>query len=242
MHPSYFALLSLLVCAVRPNPLSRPDLLSLSKTRRGRRRRGKRKRKEEIKIMSLVLLANVCSHLQNASAARLGLTSVPSTTMIHTILLALQTSGYVGSITIGGPQPPAPGKLAPVLDPFQHQNESSHSITPRDDPKSSSPPPSPSPITQENVASRRLWVGMKYYRNEPVLRKIGLVSKPTRRIWLKAVELEALARGDQRSYVPGLRGVGESLYVTTDRGVMEIRECVERRIGGMLMCRVNSPF
>jgi ribosomal protein S8 len=28
------------------------------------------------------------------------------------------------------------------------------------------------------------------------------------------------------------------LYVSTDKGIMESRECVERKIGGMILCRV----
>lgn len=52
-------------------------------------------------------------------------------------------------------------------------------------------------------------------------------------------DLERLALGDQTGYVRGLRGIGESMYVSTDRGIMELRECVERKVGGMLLCRVN---
>lgn len=95
------------------------------------------------------------------------------------------------------------------------------------------------PITQENVSSRRLWVGMKYYNSRPVLEKMRLVSKPKRRVWMPIRDIEALVRGERRGYVNGLRGIGESMFVTTDRGIMEARECVERRIGGMLLCRVN---
>lgn len=94
-------------------------------------------------------------------------------------------------------------------------------------------------VTQENIASRRLWVGLKYRNNRPVLEKMRLVSKPTRRVWMPVLDLERLARGERRGYVKGLRGVGEAMFVTTDRGIMEIRECMERRIGGMLLCRVN---
>lgn len=83
---------------------------------------------------------------------------------------------------------------------------------------------------------------MKYFRNEPVLRKMRMVSKPTRRVWMGVQQLEGLAKGEQKGYVKGLRGVGESMYVTTDRGIMEIRECVERRAGGMLLCRVNPAY
>lgn len=94
-------------------------------------------------------------------------------------------------------------------------------------------------VTQENIASRRLWVGLKYFNNRPVLEKIKLVSKPKRRVWMPVLDLEQLARGERRGYVKGLRAVGEAMFVSTDQGIMEIRECTERRIGGMLLCRVN---
>lgn len=74
-----------------------------------------------------------------------------------------------------------------------------------------------------------------------MLRGMKLVSKPTRRVWMGVPDLMELTRGNQMGYVKGLRGVGESMFVTTDRGIMEIRECVERKAGGMLLCRVN-PF
>jgi len=32
--------------------------------------------------------------------------------------------------------------------------------------------------------------------------------------------------------------VGECVFITTDRGIMEARECAERKIGGMVLCRV----
>lgn len=36
----------------------------------------------------------------------------------------------------------------------------------------------------------------------------------------------------------GLTRPGECLFVSTDRGVLEARECVERKVGGMILCRV----
>ena len=53
-------------------------------------------------------------------------------------------------------------------------------------------------------------------------------------------DLDGLAHGRKMGYVRGLRGIGEGMFVTTDRGIMEIREAVERRLGGMLLCRVNG--
>ncbi|KAI9885450.1 MAG: hypothetical protein M1823_002756 [Watsoniomyces obsoletus] len=165
--------------------------------------------------MSLVNLAHVCSHLQNASKARLGMTSVPSSNMIMSLMLSLQASGFLSVVIRGGPSPPI------FLSPT--------SIEPEEPPE---------PVTQANIASRRLWLGLKYWNNQPVLSQMSLVSKPTRRTWMDAEGLGEIIRGRSRSYVRGLTKPGECLFVTTDRGIMEARECVERKVGGMLLCRV----
>lgn len=205
--------------------------------------------------MSLVNLAHACSHLQNASKARLGLTSLPSTTQLHNLLLQLQKQGYVNTVSIGGPTPPPPSAVAPLLSgnpEAKREMEMSGHVA-----WSASTSPSSRegggegqveraeraqevPITRENISSRRLWVGLKYYNNRPVLEKIKLVSKPTRRIWMRVDDLEGIVRGQKRGYVHGLTGIGEALFLSTDRGMMEVRECVERKIGGMLLCRVNG--
>ncbi|KAI5818049.1 ribosomal protein S8 [Pyronema omphalodes] len=94
------------------------------------------------------------------------------------------------------------------------------------------------PTTQENVATRRLWLGLKYYDNEPVLSEFRLVSKPKQRIWMGVKQLERIVKGEEEGYVKGLRP-GECLFLGTDRGVFEVREAIERRIGGQLLCRVR---
>lgn len=166
--------------------------------------------------MSLVLLSHVCSHLQNASKARLGLTSIPFTLLHLRLAQALQNSGYLSSVTRGGLAPPDPLTLHTHIPP---------------------------PITQSNVATQRLWLGLKYWNNEPVLRKLSMESKPTRRIWVDRDLLANVVRGKhgvgKGGIIKGLAGVGESLFVTTDRGVLEARECVERRLGGMVLCRAE---
>ncbi|CZS97877.1 related to MRPS8-mitochondrial ribosomal protein, small subunit [Rhynchosporium agropyri] len=161
--------------------------------------------------MSLVHLANVCSHLQNASKARLGLTSVPSTNMILTLTLALQTSGFLSSVTRGGLTPPPLDSLSTYI---------------------------PEPVTQSNISSRRLWLGMKYWNNEPVLSKLEMVSKPTKRIWMDVEGLGRIVRGREAGFVKGITKPGECVFVSTDRGLLEARECVERKVGGMVLCRV----
>ena len=50
--------------------------------------------------------------------------------------------------------------------------------------------------------------------------------------------LRDVVRGRKSGYIEGLRNPGECLFVSTDKGVLEARECVERKIGGMVLCRV----
>ena len=164
--------------------------------------------------MSLVNLSHVCSHLQNASKARLGLTSVPSSNLILRLMLCLQASGFISTVIRGGPDPPF------LLIPTSLEPE-----TP------------PEPVTQVNIASRRLWLGLKYWNNEPVLSRLSMVSKPTKRVHVDAEGLAMLTRGRDTNYVKALTRPGECLYVSTDRGIMEARECVERRVGGMILAR-----
>jgi len=155
--------------------------------------------------MSLVNLANVCSHLQNATKARLATTSVPSTALILSLVLGLQDQGFISSVTRGSVKGPDTEYI---------------------------------PTTQENVATRRLWLGLKYYDNEPVLSEMSLVSKPKQRIWMGIEGLKEIAQGKPYAYVPGLQP-GEALFLGTDRGVIEVREAIKRRTGGQLLCRVR---
>ncbi|KAI9672416.1 MAG: hypothetical protein M1829_004495 [Trizodia sp. TS-e1964] len=165
--------------------------------------------------MSLVTLSHVCSHLQNASKARLGLTSVPSTNLILQLMLSMHAAGFVANVHRGGPHPP----------PITGAGALAHSVS--------------EPVTQENVASRRLWLQLKYWNNHPVISAMSMVSKPTKRVWLDAPSLTRIVKGFEAGYVRGLTRTGECLFVSTDRGIMEARECVEKKIGGMLLCRVH---
>ena len=178
--------------------------------------------------MSLVNLAHVCSHMQNASLARLGLTSVPLSKLHLSLSLHLQKQGFLSSVNLGGPSPPA--KLLPP--------SSSEPSAVTSQQQKSSVLEQAETVTQENRASRRLWLGMKYWDGEPVLKKMQMLSKPTKRIWLDSQELGLIVRGRDAQFVRGMRGVGECIFVSTDRGIMEARECVERKIGGMVLCRV----
>ncbi|KAF2867195.1 ribosomal protein S8 [Massariosphaeria phaeospora] len=194
--------------------------------------------------MSLVNLAHVCSHLQNASKARLGLTSIPVSKLHVNLLIALQREGFVSSVTLGGTTPPKPFFLQSVSAPedtdalAQRLQSEPWAAYPRpESAKSTQTAQIPEVSVPENPARRRLWLGLKYWNNEPVLRHMQLVSKPTRRIWLTSEDLGKISRTRQSSFVRGLTHPGECMFLTTDRGVLEARECVERRVGGMALCR-----
>ncbi|KAL4926619.1 mitochondrial 37S ribosomal protein uS8m [Aspergillus undulatus] len=168
--------------------------------------------------MSLVNLAHVCSHLNNATKARLGFTSIPNSNLHLKLCLALQKDGFISSVVRGGPEAPAMHNLLgiPIASNGSYDAEE---------------------LTQSNVATRRLWLGLKYWQSQPVLSKITMVSKPTRRITIDTAGLREVIRGQRSDYVEGIRSPGESLYLSTDQGIKEARECVEKKIGGLVLCR-----
>ncbi|KAJ2726712.1 hypothetical protein GGI07_000437 [Coemansia sp. Benny D115] len=94
------------------------------------------------------------------------------------------------------------------------------------------------PTTNLNIAERRLWLSLKYYKDEPVLRAMRCVSKPSRHISCNANQLRILASGQSWSIVKGVIP-GEIMVVSTTRGIMEIQEAVKLGLGGTLLARAN---
>ncbi|KAL1630742.1 hypothetical protein SLS54_000613 [Diplodia seriata] len=193
--------------------------------------------------MSLVHLANICSHLQNASRGRLGLTSIPLTKLHLTLALGLQKQGFISTVQPGGPTPPptfalrdppsdGPTDEALAAEPWRAYPSADESAAITTSEKAAAD------AIPKNRALQRLWLGLKYWNNEPVLNRMTLVSKPTKRIWLNTEDLGVIVRGYEANQVKGLTRPGECLFVTTDRGVFEARECVEKKLGGMVLCRV----
>ncbi|KAF2643015.1 ribosomal protein S8 [Massarina eburnea CBS 473.64] len=198
--------------------------------------------------MSLVNLAHVCSHLQNASKARLGLTSIPVSKMHVKLGLGLQREGFLSSVTLGGQTPPRPFLLQSTVGPEEHDElaqklaDEPWNAFPAFDSHRNPPLGRDEHVSRvkvpQNPAQQRLWLGLKYWNNEPVLKNMKLESKPTRRIWLTSEDLAKITRTRDSGYIKGLTHPGECLFLTTDRGILEARECVERRLGGMVLCRV----
>jgi ribosomal protein S8 len=197
--------------------------------------------------MSLVNLAHVCSHMQNASKARLGLTSIPVSKLHVNLMLGLQREGFISTVTLGGSTPPKPFLLQTAPDPEGLERMAAQLAKKPYLAYAISEVDRKHPLGEEQVhevsvpqnpAQRRLWLGLKYWNNEPVLKHMKLISKPTRRIWLTSEDLGKITRTRESSYVKGLTHPGECMFLTTDRGILEARDCVERRIGGMALCRV----
>jgi ribosomal protein S8 len=206
--------------------------------------------------MSLVNLAAVCSHLQNVSKARLGLTSIPMSRLHLNLALNLQKQGFISSVQVAGPIPPVPNRASnPYPDPklrakledklaeepwlaFDFRDSDLLSKTQAKKQRRQEEADRLPDAVPENPARRRIWLGMKYWNNEPVLNEIGLISKPSRRIQMGVSDIAKVVRGRKAGYVNGLTRPGECLFVSTDKGIFESRECVERTLGGLVLCRV----
>lgn len=95
------------------------------------------------------------------------------------------------------------------------------------------------PITNQNVATRRLWIGLKFRNAQPVLQQMHVVSKPSRKIYMDTKELKLMISGRKGpEMINGLQ-LGEVCFVGTDQGVLEVREAVERNLGGEVLVRAS---
>ncbi|KAF9580972.1 hypothetical protein BGW38_002182 [Lunasporangiospora selenospora] len=92
------------------------------------------------------------------------------------------------------------------------------------------------PTTPDNVATRRLWLDLKYNNDEPVLKRMSAVSKPSKKIVMKVEELQNLASGNRSQFIKGLQP-GEIAILTTTFGILELREALAKGAGGEVLCR-----
>jgi small subunit ribosomal protein S8 len=164
---------------------------------------------------SILNIANMCSHLQNASMARLGITSLKNSKYNLNLAVALHRSGFVSAVYRAGPHPPTMEEM--LTKP-------------------------PEPVTTANASTRRIWLGLKYWDGKPVLSKARAVSKPSRLVNVEVEELARIARGLPTKVtggiIPGLN-LGECIYVGTSEGILEAREALAKKVGGLLICRVS---
>ncbi|KAM0349202.1 hypothetical protein ACHAO7_002489 [Fusarium culmorum] len=164
---------------------------------------------------SITNIAHMCSHLQNASKARLGITSVKNCKYNLQLALALHRSGFFSAVYRAGPRPPTMEQM--ISEP-------------------------PVTVTNENVATMRLWLGLKYWDGKPVLGNANAISTPKRLMTANIKELARLTRGFPTKVSGGVvsgLNLGECLFVATSQGVLEAREALAKKQGGLLMCRVS---
>ncbi|KAI5857377.1 ribosomal protein S8 [Durotheca rogersii] len=165
--------------------------------------------------MGLPNIANMCSHLQNAARAKLGLTSVPHTKYNVRLALAMQRAGFLSFVTRGTKQPPDPATVGAYEPP---------------------------PVTTKNVANQRLWLGLKYNPDtgEPVLGTMMPITKSKRPVTIQLPAINRIARGFDSHPHRGL-SIGEAIMINTSLGTLEVREASKRGVGGLMLCRIGPP-
>ena len=94
------------------------------------------------------------------------------------------------------------------------------------------------PATSENISSRRLWLGLKYYENKGVLTKCEVMSRTNRPLWLNLKQIDDMLHGRRVLTVRGLN-YGECMFIGTSQGVFEARDAIRRKLGGEALCRVS---
>lgn len=103
----------------------------------------------------------------------------------------------------------------------------------------SGPDEKPVEITPDNIATRRLWLNLKYKDNMPVIRDLSLVLKPGRRVNLTSTEVKALASGLPVRFIKPLQPA-ECVFIKTKSGeVLEVQEAATRNASGLALCRVK---
>ncbi|GMM44074.1 mitochondrial 37S ribosomal protein [Pichia kluyveri] len=97
----------------------------------------------------------------------------------------------------------------------------------------------PVEVTPDNISTRRLWLGMKYRQGKPVLSKFQLISKPNRRVYANAEDLQSFASGNRFRFVKPVMP-GEIVFVRPrgSKEVINLHEAVKKHVDGELLCRV----
>lgn len=93
-------------------------------------------------------------------------------------------------------------------------------------------------VTPDNISSRRLWLGLKYRNNLPVIRDFSMISKPNRRVFFTPIEVKALASGLPVRVVHPLQPA-ECIFIKSGDEIVEIQEAAKRDLGGTVLCRIK---
>lgn len=95
----------------------------------------------------------------------------------------------------------------------------------------------PVEVTPDNIATRRLWLGLKYRDSKSVLSKFQLVSKPSCRIVLNAEQVKELANGKSVRQIRPIQP-SELVLLRSEGEVLELAEAAAQHKAGEVLCRV----
>lgn len=101
------------------------------------------------------------------------------------------------------------------------------------------PDATPVEVTPDNVATRRLWLGLKYRENRPVIRDISLILTPGRRVNLTEEEVKALSSGLRVRFIKPLQPAELMFIKTESKQILEIQEAAKQNQKGLALYRVK---
>ena len=81
-------------------------------------------------------------------------------------------------------------------------------------------------IDKNNDNKKTIFVDLKYYEGQPVIREIKRVSKPGRRVYSRADSIPRVHSG-----------LGVAI-LSTSKGVMSDSEAIKNNLGGEVICRI----
>lgn len=103
----------------------------------------------------------------------------------------------------------------------------------------SGPDQAPVEVTPDNIATRRLWLGLKYRNNRSVIRDFSLILKPGRKVNLTSTEVKALSSGLPVRFLKPLQPAECIFLKTRTNEILEIQEAAEQGESGMALCRIK---
>lgn len=92
------------------------------------------------------------------------------------------------------------------------------------------------PRLPANVASRRIWLTLKYRDGKPALNKIAPVSKPSRKVYASHDDLISIASARNAGPLLKASVLGQVTIVETPYGIVEIKDAIEKSVGGKVLC------
>ncbi|KAI3406761.1 hypothetical protein KGF56_000366 [Candida oxycetoniae] len=96
----------------------------------------------------------------------------------------------------------------------------------------------PTDATPDNISTRRLWIDLKYRNNAPVISSLEMVSKPSKKIYLSADDIKALASSLKVRRVDPIQPA-ECLFIEHKQDIYEVNEAAEKGLSGRALFRVR---